>query len=578
MNIRQPHSWFSRFSSDNQNIVSLFFLCAAFIIFFGIGLRSPWPADEPRFAQIAREMVESGQWLFPMRGNEYYPDKPPVFMWSIAVFYALTGSVKIAFLLPSALASMLSLAAVYDLGKRLWNQQTGLIAAALLLCTIQFVLQAKSAQIDAMVTCWITLGCYGLLRFMLVDHHWRWYYLGCFFMGIGVITKGVGFLPLLLIIPYALNRGFFVRPAFPFSIDNAARWLAGPLVMLFAISLWLVPMLLVVESSNDPLLTQYRDNILFRQTVTRYANSWHHIKPFWYYITSVIPPFWLPLSVAIPWLIPKWYRHIKQGEARIIVPLGWIVLVILFFSISPGKRGVYMLPAVPMLALITAPYVRELVASKGLKWLLWSIVLILSLVLLIAGIAGLSGLQELVKLEDKFDVAPWYFFIATGLAGSVICALNSRINQWQAWPLFISLLWLGYSSWGSVLLEDVKTPKNVYANIQQLHGANIEIALVDFAEQFLLFTPYTTTHFGFHSPAEAQMSRAYTWLGEGKNRFVLTSAEHVSADCFNTNSMEHVGFAHRTNWVLLSAGDRLADCPPGNETVPQYRYQPGGTR
>ncbi len=570
----QPN-WFSRFSNDNQNVVFWFFLFAAVVIFFGIGMRSPWPADEPRFAQIAREMVESGQWLFPMRGNEYYPDKPPVFMWSIAIFYALTGSLKIAFLLPSALASMVSLAAVYDIGKRLWNQQTGLIAAALLLCTVQFVLQAKSAQIDAMVTCWITLGCYGLLRFMLVDHHWRWYYFGCFFMGIGVITKGVGFLPILLVIPYALYRSFFVRPAFPFSLASAGKWLAGPLVMLLAISLWVVPMLLVVESSNDPLLTQYRDNILFRQTVTRYANSWHHIKPFWYYITSVIPPFWLPLSVAIPWLIPKWYRHIKQGDGRIILPLGWIVLVILFFSMSPGKRGVYMLPAVPMLALVSAPYIRELIASKGLKWLLYGIVLVLSVALLIFGIGGIAGLKAAVKLEDKFEVAPWYFLIATGLIGTAICALNARKNQWQAWPFFICMLWIGYSSWGSILLEDVKTPKNVYTSIQQTHGDNIEIGLVDFSEQFLLFSPYPITHFGFHPPADAQMSRAYQWVGEGSNRFILTSAEHVSAECFNVDTIEHMGFAHRTDWVLLSADDRLPGCPLSDEAVPEYRYQPG---
>ena len=60
-------------------------------LFAGIGLRAPWPADEPRFAQVAREMVESGQWLFPTRGGEFYPDKPPVFMWLIALFYQLTG-------------------------------------------------------------------------------------------------------------------------------------------------------------------------------------------------------------------------------------------------------------------------------------------------------------------------------------------------------------------------------------------------------------------------------------------------------------------------------------------------------
>ncbi|MGI3027052.1 ArnT family glycosyltransferase, partial [Vibrio cholerae] len=75
-----------RFHSDDYyKVLSLLMVFAFIIIFAGIGLRSPWPADEPRFAEVAREMVVSGNWFFPMRGGELYPDKPPVFMWAIAL-------------------------------------------------------------------------------------------------------------------------------------------------------------------------------------------------------------------------------------------------------------------------------------------------------------------------------------------------------------------------------------------------------------------------------------------------------------------------------------------------------------
>jgi 4-amino-4-deoxy-L-arabinose transferase-like glycosyltransferase len=79
---------FSRFKSGQDHQFNLLWLLifAIALIFTGIGLREPWPADEPRFAQIAKEMVETGQWFFPMRGGELYPDKPPIFMWSIACF------------------------------------------------------------------------------------------------------------------------------------------------------------------------------------------------------------------------------------------------------------------------------------------------------------------------------------------------------------------------------------------------------------------------------------------------------------------------------------------------------------
>src|SRR6185503_4314268 len=122
-------------------------LVALVVLGAGIGLRDPWPADEPRFALIARDMVESGQWFFPRVAGVLYPDKPPVFFWLIAAFYWLTGSLRLAFLLPSLLAGLGTLWLVYDLGSRLWDRRTGLAAAAILLVTLQFAMEARTAQI-----------------------------------------------------------------------------------------------------------------------------------------------------------------------------------------------------------------------------------------------------------------------------------------------------------------------------------------------------------------------------------------------------------------------------------------------
>ena len=67
----------------------------------GLGMRAPWPADEPRFALIAREMVHTGEWLFPRIGGDLYPDKPPVYFWLLSVCYFLTGSLRASFLIPA---------------------------------------------------------------------------------------------------------------------------------------------------------------------------------------------------------------------------------------------------------------------------------------------------------------------------------------------------------------------------------------------------------------------------------------------------------------------------------------------
>src|SRR5579883_3141583 len=194
-------------NSRSRRELWLFLLFALAVIGAGIGLRDPWPADEPRFALSAKQMVDSGDWLIPHRGHEIYADKPPVFMALQAAAFELVGNWRIAFLLPSLLAALGTLFLVYDLGRRLWDHRTGIYAGVALLCVFQFVYQAKRAQIDPTVTFFITLANYGLLRHFLLGPDWRAYGLGCFAAGLGVITKGVGVLALLMFLPYWFARG-----------------------------------------------------------------------------------------------------------------------------------------------------------------------------------------------------------------------------------------------------------------------------------------------------------------------------------------------------------------------------------
>src|SRR5215831_10139425 len=83
----------------------LLMLLALLLLAAGIGMRTPTPSDEPRFALVAHQMVASGNWLIPHRGSDWYSDKPPTFMAMQAASYALTGNWQVAFLLPSLLAS-----------------------------------------------------------------------------------------------------------------------------------------------------------------------------------------------------------------------------------------------------------------------------------------------------------------------------------------------------------------------------------------------------------------------------------------------------------------------------------------
>ncbi len=550
----------------------LLFIIAVVIIFTGIGLRDPWPADEPRFALIAKEMVDTGQWFFPARAQELYPDKPPIFMWTIALFYWFTGSIRFSFLLPSAFSALLCIFLVYDISKRLWDKKTGIIAGWLLLFSLQFILQAKTAQIDAMVCAWITVASYGLMRYLLIDGLYRWYALAWFFMGIGVITKGVGFLPLLMLIPYALCRAK-TRNSIPLANHSLLYWWCGPLIMLFAISLWFVPMIIIVANSDNTAFELYRDNILFKQTVTRYADSWHHIKPFWYYLSSVIPVFWLPATFLIPWLVKPWYKAIRELDLRIILPLGWVCLVVLFFSISPGKRGVYILPALPMLVVAIAPYYRIIMQKTFIKLLLAIFSLTLCFFVLLFGVSGLMEIAAVVKLANKFDIQPWYFFVFVGGTGLLAILVVWRNNQWLAWPIFMSILWLTYSTYGYYLRNPISTPMSIYQAAEKFVDDKSEIALVSFSEQFIFFATHPISHFGYHSPLEGQIGAAYQWQN-ADTRFVLIADKLIDEQCFDTSKAHDLGYAHRRHWLLLPQDSKRDHCKFTPSGLPTYTYLP----
>src|SRR5699024_3184832 len=118
---------------------------------------------------------------------------------------------------------------------------------------------------------------------------------------------------------------------------------------------WLLPMLAMAHAYGDAAHAAYVRDILFGQTIHRYAAFSGHSHSAFYYV-GVIASEWLPLALALPWAIPAWWRRLRhRRDARILLPLAWVVLIIVFFSFSSGKRDVYIMPALPMFALALAP-------------------------------------------------------------------------------------------------------------------------------------------------------------------------------------------------------------------------------
>jgi 4-amino-4-deoxy-L-arabinose transferase-like glycosyltransferase len=538
----------------------LFGAFALLLLGLGIGLRDPWPSDEPRFALVARWMVEHGQWLFPHRGHELYPDKPPVFMWLQALAYLLTGSWRVAFLLPSLAAAMGALALVYDLARRLWNHRSALLAAATLLVTIHFSYQMRNAQIDPLLLGWITLANYGLLRHLLLGPSWRWFAVGCFFAGVGVVTKGVGVLTLLMLIPYVIaRRGHWHQLALP---TGSWRWTGGLALFLVPILAWLLPMLLIARADGDPQHAEYVQNILFGQTVHRYATPTGHIHSPLYFLGIVVID-WLPLSLLLPWALPVWWRRLRRRDARFLLPLGWTVLVLLFFSFSPGKRDVYILPALPMTILALAPLLPGLLRRRGVRIAAFSLTLLLATALTVAAVLAIQQHPVwAVKIEQSLAPQVWWLLLSMGVAGLLIAAFTRLRHAPLGWLLFAFTLWGMYGLWGYPMLNGDRSARDVMLRARAIAGPDATIGLLAWKEQNLLMAQGPVAEFGFQKPWPQQYADAVNWLQQDPAHRWIFSLDEAMGICVDRHLATYVGHANRREWWMFKARALVPGCEP----------------
>ena len=192
--------------------------------------------------------------------------------------------------------------------------------------------------------------------------------------GLGTLTKVVGFLSYLVLLPwlYAVWRGWpgvkWQRPFAMWGVSVAA-W--GGVVGAWLLPIWL-------RARHDPAVADYLHELVITQTFDRYVAPWHHFKPVWYYL-QVMLTLWLPAVALLPWLVPRWREALRQREARVLLPLGFVVLYLVFFTLSSGKRDVYILSALPVFALAAGPLLPALLQKVRVQRVLAGLVVLMAL-------------------------------------------------------------------------------------------------------------------------------------------------------------------------------------------------------
>lgn len=542
-------------------------LFVAFALAAGIGLREPSPPDEPRFALAARDMVESGHWLVPRRGQEFYAEKPAVFMWMQAAAYTLVRDWRVAFLLPSLLAALATLWLTWDLARRLWSRPVAWHAAGALWVCLQFGLQAKRGQIDMVLVALTTLSLWALLRHLLVSPSRPLLWLGAFAAGVGTVTKGVGFLPLLVLLPWLLlRRGQHADP----SRQPAWGWIGAILAFVAGTAVWLGPLSATLALHPDPALTAYAHELLFRQTAQRYASAWHHVQPWWYYL-QVMATMWLPGILLLPWLGPAWARRVRRRDPRVLLLLGWSVLVLLFFSLSPGKREVYIFPALPALCLAAAPLLPGLLRKRGVRRLLACYLALLAGLLAAAALvalAGWSGWAERLGAQREISQTALHGFLlwqlALGVTGYGLLAALGRRHMGWALVLFMGALWTTYGLGLAPAIDASSSAQEIMQRVGQRLGPTAELGMVAWREQNLLQADRPVAEFGFKQPWHTQWKQASAWVDVAPDRRWLFVLDEALSPCVDRSRTIAIGQANRRHWLLVPGIAVRSNCatPP----------------
>jgi 4-amino-4-deoxy-L-arabinose transferase-like glycosyltransferase len=544
----------------------------------GLGLRDPWPADEPRFALIAQDMLRSGDWFIPRVGGDLYADKPPFYFWLLASAMALAGSLRLGFLLPSLLAGIGTVLLVYDLLRRARGREVALAGAFVLLVTFQFTWQARQAQIDGVLCFLTTLSLYGLLRHLLLGPAPGWFLAGWAAAGLGVITKGVGFLPLLVLVPFVV----LTRRGWPAPVTGVGGlWLPGVAAMLFAIGVWFVPMMLATTAGGD--LLAYRNEILFEQTVTRYAGAWHHHEPPWHYLTHVIPVLWLPLVALTPWLWPRWRAALRERDTLVAVLLAWVVIVVVFFSASSGKRGVYVLPAVPALAMAAAPWLPELLRARGPRRLAFGLAVALVALATVGALYFAIDADAAGRVLRDFAVHPVLPLAVAAIAAAVPVMWLRVRDGWLAYAGTLAAVLVTIGILIFPRMDAMRSGRAFVAKVEEASRGVAELGIVGFREQHLLHLRRPSVNFGHarwrERPIEA--ADAAAWLVARPGRALLVEREAREA-CFRTAPAVELGRANRTEWALVSGAPDAACVERGDRArailylPPEVRSNTGG--
>jgi 4-amino-4-deoxy-L-arabinose transferase-like glycosyltransferase len=385
-------------TSGDRWLTVAVWLGAAGLLLTGLGALDLWAPDEPRYAAVAEELRSFRHGLPGLAllhlGGEAYTQKPPLYFWLAALAGAPGGAVtEWAARLPSALCGIAAVGLLMRFGAGLLGRRSGAIAGLLLLTAFEFAHRARRVQLDVLLTLLELVSMVAFWRIACGSERRR--DVACLHgaMGLAVLAKGpVGLLvPFLVIGGWLLAEGRWTRlrelaPAWALALS------LGPGLAWAALAFAFAPPGSLEDAVNVNLLG-------------RFFSGSSHARPFLYFFYQFPINFWRFLLL-------------------------WVLVHFLFFSLSAGKRGLYLLPAFPAAALLCADAVVLRLAERraAARWLPSALAATAFALALVAVAAVGAGEIRGVRVPVRFGAA--VAAIALGAAGAWALAGRLAAPRW----------------------------------------------------------------------------------------------------------------------------------------------------
>lgn len=396
-----------------------------FTFFFLLGSRALNEPDEGRYAEIAREMIQTGDWLVPHLWYLPHLDKPPMSYWLVAISMKLFGQNEWAVRLPIALAGISGVLAAFFLGCSLGGRRVGVWSVLILQSSLLYFVMARMLTTDIFLTAfnaWAIYFSWRSWRELNLEFRIRnlkflkWHLAGWVFVALGFLTKGpialaipaVSFLTLLI---YRRN-GIAKKPLF-------IGVICGLVLFLILSAPWFLAVFQSVpESAHFMILGQAAGHLL-GTTIKNRTGSF-------FYFFGILAIGFLPWTILLGWLWRRnfWRNLDNKSKDGWLLLNAWAVFTFALFSFSHAKLPAYILPIFPALAILLAwKFFGNETAPESAPKTSWQVCAITSFLL--------PAIFPLILILVFKDSLPSWLKCQVAIAAVIMLAIFFLTRKWR---------------------------------------------------------------------------------------------------------------------------------------------------